>query len=199
MKIISKTLFIAACMAFASCGTTENKDSDYDNDENMSSDSTTMNVETTMNSATAVAMIESKSDSKLSGKVVFTETDGTVTLNANLSGLEKGQHAIHIHAMGDCSAHDAKSAGGHWNPTNEKHGKWGEGEFHRGDIGNITADEDGNARLSMETDLWCLSCDDSTKNIIGKSMMIHAGVDDLTSQPSGDAGSRVGCGVIELK
>lgn len=148
---------------------------------------------------TAIANIEAKSGSAVSGKVTFTEKNGKVTMKAELAGLSEGNHAIHIHAVGDCSADDGTSAGGHWNPTDENHGKWGEAPYHRGDIGNLVADADGNGNIERETDLWCLDCTDDTKNITGKAIIIHEGPDDFSSQPSGAAGPRVGCGEIVMK
>jgi len=141
--------------------------------------------------------LESKSGSTATGKVSFTQDGDMVTLNAKISGLEPGTHAIHIHENADCSAEDGKSAGGHWNPTFTDHGKWGDaGGYHKGDIGNFEADEDGNGSVSMQTDEWCIGCGDDKKDIVGKSIIVHQGVDDFTSQPSGDAGSRVSCGGI---
>lgn len=143
--------------------------------------------------------MEPKSDSKVTGDVNFTDDNGVVTMTVNLSGLSEGDHAIHIHETADCSSADGKSTGGHWNPTNEPHGKWGAAEgYHRGDIGNFTADANGNATKQFTTDLWCIGCDDETKNIVGKAVIVHQGVDDFTSQPSGDAGARISCtGIIE--
>ena len=112
-------------------------------------------------------------------------------------GLKPGNHAIHIHEKADCSSDDGKSAGGHWNPTFEVHGLWGSAEgFHRGDIGNFVADENGHGMMKFTTDLWCLDCGDSNKNVVGKSIIIHDGEDDLVSQPSGAAGARVSCAGI---
>lgn len=147
----------------------------------------------------ATVNIESKSGSNVTGDVTFTEKNGKVTMKATVAGLDKGNHAIHIHEIGDCSAADGKSAGGHWNPTDENHGKWMEKPFHTGDIGNIVADENGNGTIERETDLWCIDCDDDAKNIVGKAIIIHAGPDDFSSQPSGAAGPRVGCGEIVAK
>jgi Cu-Zn family superoxide dismutase len=144
----------------------------------------------------ANAIIEAKSDSGISGSVSFSEKNGMVTMTANISGLSAGNHAIHIHAIGDCSAADGTSAGGHWNPTNVNHGRWGQSPFHIGDIGNIVADSEGNGTITRDTDLWCIGCDDETKNIVGKAIIIHAGPDDFTSQPAGAAGPRIGCGEI---
>lgn len=143
--------------------------------------------------------LQPKSGSNLSGNVVFTEENGEVTMTAVIDGLAEGTHAIHLHENADCSAEDGSSAGGHWNPTMEKHGKWGDSEgYHKGDIGNFTVDSNGNGTVTMTTDEWCIGCDDPTKNIIGTSVVVHDGVDDFTTQPSGDAGTRVGCGTIEM-
>lgn len=143
--------------------------------------------------------MEAKSDSNVEGVVTFTEEDGSVKMMATLSGLSEGEHAIHIHEKADCSSADGKSTGGHWNPTAQPHGKWGAEEgYHRGDIGNFTADADGNATVEFATDQWCIGCDDETKNILGKAVIVHQGVDDFTSQPSGAAGARVSCtGIIQ--
>lgn len=120
-------------------------------------------------------------------------------MTANLSGLTPGDHAFHIHAVGDCSAVDGTSAGGHWNPTSVDHGAWGTAPFHIGDIGNMTAGADGTGTISKDTDLWCINCGDETKNIIGKAIIIHEGPDDFSSQPSGAAGPRIGCGEITVQ
>lgn len=141
--------------------------------------------------------IEPRSNSNVEGEAVFTQENNEVTLTVNVSGLEEGMHAIHLHENADCSAEDGTSAGGHWNPTFEDHGEWGDANgYHKGDIGNFKADADGNGSITFTTDQWCMDCDDNTKNIIGKSVMIHQGEDDFTSQPSGDAGRRIGCGEI---
>lgn len=142
-------------------------------------------------------VLSPKSDSNVTGTVVFIEENGMVNMTATLSGLEQGVHAIHIHESSDCSSPDGKSTGGHWNPTNQPHGKWGaKTGFHKGDIGNVTADENGNGSISVSTDEWCIGCGDGNKDIIGKAIIIHAGTDDFTTQPTGDAGGRVSCGGI---
>ncbi|MGB5236961.1 MAG: superoxide dismutase family protein [Flavobacteriaceae bacterium] len=143
--------------------------------------------------------MQAKSGSEVSGMVTFTEENDKVTMRAELKGLSPGEHAIHLHEKADCSSDDGKSSGGHWNPTAQPHGKWGASEgFHRGDIGNFVADEDGSATVEFSTDLWCLGCADDSKNILGKAVIVHQGVDDFTSQPSGAAGARISCtGIIE--
>ena len=147
----------------------------------------------------AVAKIEAKSGSSVSGTVTFIEKDGIVVMKAALSGLSQGNHAIHIHAIGDCSAPDGKSAGGHWNPTKKNHGKWMEAPFHIGDIGNLVVGADGTGTIERETNLWSVGGKDAAKNVVGHAIIIHEGPDDFSSQPSGAAGPRVGCGEIVRK
>lgn len=163
-------------------------------------------VEETMEAITETAeettitfQMEPKSESNVAGTVTFVEKDGQVAMSATFSGLSPGEHAIHIHEKADCSAADATSSGGHWNPTSQPHGKWGDaGGFHKGDIGNFVANEDGSAEVSFETDAWCIGCGDPNKDILGKAVIVHQGSDDFTSQPSGAAGPRVSCtGIIE--
>ncbi|MBA5247124.1 superoxide dismutase family protein [Marnyiella aurantia] len=142
--------------------------------------------------------IESKSNSEVQGTAMFTQKGNTVELDMNVLKLNpNGVHAAHIHENGDCSAPDGSSAGGHWNPTSHDHGKWGMGEHHTGDLGNLKANAQGTSRLVMKTDKWCLGCSDPSKNLYGKSIIIHAQADDFKTQPTGNAGGRVGCVVIK--
>ena len=146
-----------------------------------------------------IVQLEPKSGSKAVGKLIFKEVDGVVSLEAKFQGLTAGMHAIHIHEKADCSSVDGKSTGGHWNPTFTNHGKWGnEGGYHKGDIGNFEVDESGYGKRIMETTEWCIGCEDDTKNILGKAIIVHQGTDDFTSQPSGAAGARIICGGIIL-
>ena len=143
--------------------------------------------------------LEPKSDSKVSGTVTFTQENGIVTMVAEMEGLTEGTHAIHIHEKADCSSPDGKSTGGHWNPTMQPHGQWGAEEgYHKGDIGNFTADASGKGSITFSTDQRCIGCGDETKDILGKAVIVHAGTDDYITQPTGDAGGRVSCaGIIE--
>ena len=145
----------------------------------------------------AIAVIGPASGSNLTGTAIFTQSGDTITLAVEIQNVSPGLHAVHIHAKGDCSSPDGTSAGGHWNPTNVAHGKWGEGEFHLGDIGNITVGEDGTGKIELTTNLWEMGTG-SDIDIVGKGIIVHAGADDFTSQPSGAAGARIGCGAIQL-
>ena len=145
----------------------------------------------------ANAMIGSLNDSGVTGMAIFTQNGDQITLTIEIQGASPGLHAVHIHANGDCSAPDGTSAGGHWNPTDVAHGKWGEGEFHLGDIGNITVRDDGIGSITLTTDLWEIGTG-SDVDVVGKGIIVHADADDFVSQPSGAAGARIGCGVIVL-
>ncbi|WOI23361.1 MULTISPECIES: superoxide dismutase family protein [Nonlabens] len=144
-----------------------------------------------------IVAMGSKSGSDVTGKIILTQGEKEVNMVVSLTGLTAGEHAIHIHENGDCSSDDGKSAGGHWNPTTEDHGKWGDHDHHMGDIGNLIANDEGGATLTFNTDKWCIGCDDDTRNVLGKAFIVHATADDFESQPSGAAGARVACGVIE--
>ncbi|MCY4561808.1 MAG: superoxide dismutase family protein [Flavobacteriaceae bacterium] len=150
------------------------------------------------NSQEVNVVLDSRSNSETTGEVFLIQKEEVVTLEATIKGLTPGgTHAIHIHEYSDCSADDGTSTGGHWNPTFENHGKWGSPEgFHRGDIGNFQADESGIGTITFSTNLWCIGCEDETKNVLNKSIIVHQDPDDYISQPTGAAGSRISCGGI---
>jgi superoxide dismutase, Cu-Zn family len=141
----------------------------------------------------AVATLESKSGSKVTGTVTFTKMGDEVQVVADIQNLTPGKHGFHIHEKGDCSAADASSAGGHFNPTHQHHGGPMTAEHHAGDLGNIEADASGKAHLDWKGKL-SLS---GTDSIVGKSIVIHEKEDDLKTDPAGNSGARIGCGVIE--
>ncbi len=191
---MNKVVYLIAVVAFLGLQSCKDKAKQEVNHDTME------HSEMEMAKAKIEFQMESKSDSNVTGTVVFTEEENDmIMMMAYLKGLTPGEHAIHIHEKADCSSADGKSSGGHWNPTHEPHGKWGASEgFHRGDIGNFTADENGNATVHFMTNKWCIGCEDETKNILGKAVIVHQGEDDLTSQPSGAAGARVSCtGIIQ--
>ena len=194
-KIIRFELIAMALLAIVSCKEVKKEATDAAAEVEAVAEEVT---ETVM-AQNITFMMEPKSDSSVKGEVSFTDEDGTVSMKAMLTGLTEGEHAIHIHQTADCSSDDGKSTGGHWNPTNEPHGKWqAEEGYHKGDIGNFIADAEGNALVEFSTDQWCIGCEDENKNIVGKAVIVHQGVDDFTSQPSGAAGKRVSCtGIIE--
>lgn len=166
--------------------------------ENADTASTTTTESTNENEARAQAVLSgTQSDTTVTGTVNFKEDDGKVEMKLEITVPKKANSsvAVHIHEHGSCGDM-GKEAHGHWNPTNENHGKWGTAPFHRGDIGNVKLDGEGKGTLELETDLWTISGSDTTKNILNKAIIVHGGEDDFKTQPTGNAGSRIGCGVI---
>jgi Cu-Zn family superoxide dismutase len=193
MKKIGILVTIVALIAFVGC-----KENKSDKEETVVEEvEEIVNIEPEIVEKKISLILESKSGSSAAGKVSFTEENGMVKMSAKISGLTPGMHAIHIHEKADCSSPDGKSSGGHWNPTKVQHGAWGdEAGYHKGDIGNFEADENGVGTVSMETNEWCIGCGDESKDILGKAIIVHQGVDDFKTQPTGDAGGRVSCGGI---
>jgi superoxide dismutase, Cu-Zn family len=142
----------------------------------------------------AVAVLYPTAGSKVSGTVTFTEEADGVKVRAEITGLTPGNHGFHVHEFGDCSAADASSAGAHFNPTHEPHAGPDSAERHVGDMGNVQADASGKAKLEYVDHQISLTNDE--RSVIGRSVVVHVKADDLKSQPSGDSGARVACGVI---
>lgn len=142
----------------------------------------------------AAAQLNPTQGSNAKGKVSFLKVENGIRVVAELTGLTPGKHGFHIHEKGDCSAPDAMSAGGHFNPYSTPHGGLNSDQRHVGDFGNLVADEKGNARADF-VDVRITF--EGLGSILGKAVIVHAQPDDLVSQPSGNAGARVACGVIE--
>lgn len=142
----------------------------------------------------ASATLEPRSGSNVMGTVTFEKTTTGVRVVANLSGLTPGEHGFHVHQNGDCSAPDATSAGDHFNPATTPHGHQTDPVTgrHAGDMGNLTADADGNATVDLTDAVMAL---DGPSSIVGKAVIVHEKADDF-SQPAGNAGKRLACGVV---
>jgi Cu-Zn family superoxide dismutase len=145
----------------------------------------------------AQAELAPASKSKVKGTATFVAVDGGVEITINAEGLKAGDHGWHVHAKGDCSAPDAASAGDHFNPDNKKHGGPDAEEHHAGDFGNLTAGKDGKATKTMT--MKGATLDEGANSLIGKALIVHDKKDDLKTQPSGNAGARVACGVIQAQ
>src|SRR5437016_4169218 len=142
----------------------------------------------------AVAVLHPTQGNKVSGIVTFAEVADGVQVHAEITGLTPGNHGFHVHEFGDCSAPDASSAGAHFNPTNKPHAAPDAAERHVGDMGNVEADASGKAKLEYVDHQISLTNDQ--QSAIGRSVVVHAKADDLKSQPAGDSGARIACGVI---
>ncbi|QAU33584.1 superoxide dismutase family protein [Janthinobacterium sp. 17J80-10] len=128
------------------------------------------------------------------GNVTFTQQGEQVSVVASFSGLTPGGHGFHIHEKGDCSAPDGTSAGGHFNPSAKQHGHPQQDEHHVGDLPMLEADASGNASLTVT--LSGLSLGKGSDSIIGRGLIVHAAPDDFKTQPTGNSGGRIACGVI---
>jgi len=156
------------------------------------SDAPVRNVEPA--SLQASAHLSPTEGNTVHGHVTFRqEENDSVRIIAEVSGLTPGAHGFHIHEKGDCSAPDASSAGGHFNPQQTEHGKAGEGVHHAGDLPSLEADAEGIARINVELNGITITGDHS---IVGRGLIVHADPDDFTTQPTGNAGARVACAVI---
>ena len=145
-----------------------------------------------------VANLASASGSLVSGRVQVMSMGSGVHIAGDIGGLEPGSiHGVHLLEKGDCSAVDASSAGGHFNPTAAPHGRMETTPHHAGDMDNIVADGEGVAHVNMHVSGVALGGGGPT-DIAGRALVVHAKADDYHSQPSGDAGARVACGVITI-
>ena len=143
----------------------------------------------------AVAVLHPTEGNRVTGTVVFTQVGNKVRIEGAVEGLTPGKHGFHIHEWGDCSAPDGSSAGGHYNPDNNPHAGPDQIKRHMGDLGNLDANPMGEADYERDDGYVALN---GPHSIIGHAIIIHAGEDDLTSQPTGNAGGRVACGVIGI-
>jgi len=144
----------------------------------------------------AIAVIQPTQGNSTAGTVTFTQGQDGVHVSVTCHNLTPGKHGFHIHEHGDCSCSNGMCTGDHFNPTHTRHGGPDSSERHVGDFGNLEADTSGTARLEFVDTHISLN---GPHTIIGRAIIIHADPDDLTSQPSGNAGARIGCGVIGIK
>jgi Cu-Zn family superoxide dismutase len=144
----------------------------------------------------AIAVLHPTAGNKVSGTVRFTEVADGVQIQAEITGLNPGKHGFHVHEFGDCSAAELASAGAQFNPTNKPHRGPDAAERHAGDMGNVEADGSGAAKLDYVDHEISLTNDQ--RSVIGRCVLVHAKADDLKSQPAGDSGARIACGVFGI-
>ncbi|MGN7785319.1 superoxide dismutase family protein [Niabella sp. 22666] len=190
---------IIALASLASCGGGANTNSD----EATGGDSAVVATEGTEvhpseGTLVATANLMSTADSTQQiGTAQFYQLDSTqIRLDLVIDDKARADSnvAVHFHEHGDCS-NKGEGAHGHWNPTKENHGEWGSAAYHSGDIGNIKLDNNGHATKSVTTNRWSIT-DKAVNNVIGLGIIVHGGTDDYKTQPTGNSGPRVGCGVI---
>ena len=143
----------------------------------------------------AHATIEARSGSTLEGHATFTEVAGGVLVEIEVHKVSPGYHAVHVHEKGDCSAADGASAGGHFNPESKNHGSPHVEDHHAGDLGSMLVDAKGDGHhVILMPDLTVRP---GPSSVVGRAIIVHEKIDDLVTQPTGNAGGRIGCGVIK--
>ena len=145
---------------------------------------------------TASATLEPRSGSSVRGTVTFAQVGDLVRVSGNITGHSKGPKGFHIHEKGDCSDHGSMSTGGHFNPMKSKHGGPYSDVKHAGDLGNLNVNAAGEAKFNFVVGNISVSRD-QPNGIIGRAVIVHAAADDLKTDPTGNAGARVACGVIK--
>lgn len=186
---------IAATLALAGCGGSGMSSSSAADAPATSSSARAASPSATGSGARASATLQPKSGTNTTGTVTFQQQPGGVMMTASISGLPPSSvHGFHVHEKGDCSAPDAMSAGGHFNPGGKPHGQMTMPEHHAGDMNNVTADANGNVRVSML--LPDLSVGTEANGVIGRAVVVHKDPDDYKTQPTGNAGGRIACGVV---
>jgi Cu-Zn family superoxide dismutase len=144
----------------------------------------------------ASANLQPTKNGKASGTVNFVQVGDKVRLTGNISGLVPGrEHGFHIHEAGDCSSGDGMSAKGHFNPYGKPHANPGTSDRHAGDMPALKADSSGNATINSELDVITVA--PGPASIVGRGLIVHADPDDYKTQPTGNAGARIACAVIQ--
>ena len=196
IKQTAHCLLLLSGFAIISCGSSASSSDNKKDSDTVASylDTSVIPVGETTHAEAVIS--GTKADTAVDGKATFDDSSGKVKMKLELTipKMANKSVAVHLHEHPDCGD-NGMATHGHWNPTHEPHGKWGSDSFHLGDIGNVKLDAKGKGTKELTTDLWSLG-GDTSKSILNRAIIVHSGVDDYKSQPAGNAGSRIGCGVI---
>jgi superoxide dismutase, Cu-Zn family len=190
MQYSIATTFLAACIALSGCeaGRRERVDT--------TRAGTAVDTMTPARSAdSAIAALKDASGKEL-GNLTLRESAGKIVVNGQLTGLPRGEHAIHLHTVGKCERPKFESAGDHWNPTGREHGTRNPEGPHLGDLPNFTVRQDGSGQIEVTSPGGTLRAANPLLDSDGAAVVAHAKPDDYRSQPSGDSGDRIACGVV---
>ena len=192
--MLKKSSIFALAIAVAACGTDDTADTDF---AAMEADTQTMAAPDPVQATPRATAELRNAQNEVVGTATLEETGTAVRIDLEITNLPEGTLAFHIHETGECSPPDFTSAGGHFNPTGAQHGMENPEGPHAGDMPNIEVAADGTASVTVENDMITLSeGPNSVLDADGSALMIHSGADDYVSDPAGDAGSRIACGVI---
>ena len=168
--IVKRFLFLAAVLVISACATQTHRPS-------------------------AIAQLSPTKGNTTSGSVQFTQAGDKVLVKVDIKGLKpNAEHGFHVHEKGDCSSGDGMSTGGHFNPSGTSHGAHGQGVHHAGDLPSLKADANGAAKVTFESST--ISIVGGISNVIGKGLIVHLDPEDYKTQPTGNAGPRLACAVI---
>jgi Cu-Zn family superoxide dismutase len=146
----------------------------------------------------ATATLQPTKGNKTAGTVDFYQVGNKVRVVGTVNGLVPGrEHGFHVHEAGDCSSGDGMSAKGHFNPHGKPHGHPQSGERHAGDLPSLRADASGSAKLDTELDIVTVTS--GPASVVGRGLIVHADPDDYKTQPTGNAGARLACAVIQKR
>lgn len=191
MRNVFPSLIIVGVITYAGCGDAGRRNG------SPAGDTAAVRQDTASSAAGNVTASMRDSAGKDLGTLTLTESGGSIALSGRLSGLPPGEHGIHLHTVGQCDAPKFEGAGDHWNPTNRKHGKNTPGGPHFGDLPNITVGQDGSVSLETTTPGGTLRGGAAALDDDGSAVVVHAKRDDYKTQPSGNSGDRIACGVIK--
>jgi len=145
----------------------------------------------------ATAQLQPTKGNKTIGEATFEQVGDKVRVTVIVEGLKPGQeHGLHIHEAGDCSSGDGMSTKGHFNPQGKPHGQHSSPERHAGDLPSLRAGKDGRAKVEATVDV--ITVNPGATSIVDRGLIVHADPDDYKTQPTGNAGARIACGVIRL-
>ena len=201
MTSMSSRLLVPAVLAaaLAACGGSNDGDNVAAEADRAGESAVQMPASDAPVAAGAAAMLEPTEGNQTRGELRFAAVGDRIEVTGTISGLPgNSTHGFHVHETGDCSAPDATSAGGHFNPAGTEHGRVGQDAHHAGDSDNITADAEGNATVQGWLEGATVG-DGAATDIVGKAVIVHADADDYVTQPTGNAGDRLACGVIAAR
>jgi Cu-Zn family superoxide dismutase len=185
------TTLLATCIALSSCEAGRREGADT------TRASTAVDTPTAAQSAESATAAMKDASGKDLGTVTLSDSSGRIIASGQLSGLPRGEHAIHLHTVGKCAPPKFETAGDHWNPTGREHGTLNPNGPHLGDLPNFSVAQNGSGRVAVTAPGGTVRSANPLLDSDGAAVVVHAKPDDYKSQPSGSSGDRIACGVVE--